>query len=134
VRNESERHDPRDRGELRDVETKQLHPWIFNNNDLRLLHIFSTIVECGGIDAAESKLDMANSTLSAHLATREDHLQMKLCTRGRAGFALTPEGLAAIKATERMFQRLEEPRRSVQRAKVAFPAQNTVSGRGRPIP
>ena len=94
-----------------------------NDSDLRLLRIFSTIVECGGITAAESKLNMANSTLSTHLSTLEDHLQMKLCTRGRAGFELTSEGRVVYQAAERMFQSLEEFRRSVQGAQVASPAQ-----------
>ena len=94
-----------------------------NDSDLRLLRIFSTIVECGGVTAAEAELNMANSTLSTHLATLEDHLQMKLCRRGRAGFELTSEGRQVYEAAERMFGALEEFRRSVQSAKAVSPAQ-----------
>jgi LysR family transcriptional regulator, transcriptional activator for bauABCD operon len=94
-----------------------------NDSDLRLLRIFSTIVECGGITAAEAELNMANSTLSTHLATLEDHLQMKLCRRGRAGFELTSEGRQVYEAAERMFQSLETFRRSVQDAQSVSPAQ-----------
>jgi len=94
-----------------------------NDSDLRLLRIFSTIVECGGVTPAESQLNMANSTLSSHLAALEDNLQMKLCRRGRAGFELTPEGRMVYEAAERMFRSLEDFGRSVQRAKVASPAQ-----------
>jgi len=94
-----------------------------NDSDLRLLRIFSTIVECGGITAAESELNMANSTLSTHLATLENQLKMKLCRRGRAGFELTSEGRMVFEAAERMFQSHEEFRRSVQQAHVASPAQ-----------
>jgi DNA-binding transcriptional LysR family regulator len=95
----------------------------FHDSDLRLLRIFSTIVECGGITAAESELNMANSTLSTHLATLEDHLQMKLCARGRAGFELTSQGRVVHEAAERMFQSLEEFRHSIQRAQVTSPSQ-----------
>jgi LysR family transcriptional regulator, transcriptional activator for bauABCD operon len=94
-----------------------------NDSDLRLLRIFSTIVECGGITAAEAELNMANSTLSTHLATLEAHLHMKLCRRGRAGFELTSEGRQVYEAAERMFQSLEEFRRSVQSAQAEPPAQ-----------
>lgn len=94
-----------------------------NDSDLRLLRIFSTIVECGGVTAAEAELNMANSTLSTHLATLEDHLQMKLCRRGRAGFELTSEGRQVYEAAERMFGALEEFRRSVQSAKTVSPAR-----------
>ena len=66
---------------------------------------------------------LANSTLSTHLATLEDHLRMKLCKRGRAGFELTSEGRVVYESAERMFQSLEEFRRSVQRVQVASPAQ-----------
>ncbi len=94
-----------------------------NDSDLRLLRIFSTIVECGGVTAAESKLNMANSTLSTHLVTLEDHLQMKLCRRGRAGFELTSEGRAVYEAAERMFQSIEEFGRSVHLLGLRLPTQ-----------
>jgi len=94
-----------------------------NDSDLRLLRIFSTIVECGGVTAAEAELNMANSTLSTHLATLEDHLQMKLCRRGRGGFDLTSEGRQVYEAAERLFQSLEEFRRSVQGAQAVAPAR-----------
>src|SRR4051794_850365 len=87
-----------------------------NDVDLRLLRIFCTIVECGGITAAEAALNMANSTLSTHLTTLEDHLQLKLCQRGRAGFSLTSEGRQVYEAALRMFQSLEEFRRSIPAA------------------
>ncbi len=92
-----------------------------SDSNLRLLRIFSTIVECGGITPAESKLNMANSTLSTHLAMLEDYLQMKLCTRGRAGFELTCDGRGVYEAAQRLFESLEEFRRSVHRTHSASP-------------
>lgn len=90
--------------------------------DLRLLRVFTTIVDCGGVTPAEAELNMANSTLSTHLATLEDRLQMKLCQRGRAGFGLTPQGRQVYDAAQKMFQSLDEFRRSVQTAHSAPPA------------
>lgn len=60
--------------------------------DIRLMHIFRTIVSCGGISAAELALNIGRSTISRHLTDLEIRLGMKLCHRGPAGFALTPEG------------------------------------------
>src|SRR5688572_30519123 len=76
--------------------------------DLRLLRIFATIVECGGVTAAEPALNMANSTLSTHLATLEGRLGVRLCQRGRAGFGLTTAGERVYQAARRMFHSVEE--------------------------
>jgi len=94
-----------------------------NDVDLRLLRIFSTIVECGGITAAEAVLNMANSTLSTHLSTLEEHLQLKLCQRGRAGFSLTSDGRQVYEAALRLFQSLEDFRRSVPAAHAESPGE-----------
>lgn len=67
--------------------------------DLRLLRIFKTVVECGGMSAAELELNISASTLSRHMKDLEERLGLVLCRRGRAGFALTPEGLQVYEAT-----------------------------------
>lgn len=68
--------------------------------DLRLLRIFCTIVDCNGFRNAQIALNMAQSTLSTHVARLESILGTKLCERGRSGFRLTATGeethLAAI--------------------------------------
>ena len=60
--------------------------------DLRLLRIFVTIVESGGLSAAESRLNIGRSTISTHLSDLEIRLGLKLCKRGRSGFELTDAG------------------------------------------
>ncbi|WP_103045432.1 LysR substrate-binding domain-containing protein [Comamonas faecalis] len=60
--------------------------------DLRLLQVFKAVVECGGMAAAELELNIGTSTLSRHVKDLETRLGLTLCRRGRAGFALTPEG------------------------------------------
>ena len=67
--------------------------------DLRWLRIFKTVVECGGMSAAELELNIGTSTLSRHMKDLEERLGLVLCRRGRAGFALTPEGQQVYEAT-----------------------------------
>lgn len=67
--------------------------------DLRLLRVFKAVVECGGMSAAELELNIGSSTLSRHMKDLEERLGLTLCRRGRAGFALTPEGHRIYEAT-----------------------------------
>ena len=60
--------------------------------DLRLLRVFKSVVDCGGMAAAELDLNIALSTISRHVRDLETRLGLVLCRRGRGGFALTPEG------------------------------------------
>lgn len=60
--------------------------------DLRLLRVFKSVVDCGGMAAAELELNIGTSTVSRHVKDLETRLGLTLCRRGRAGFTLTPEG------------------------------------------
>ena len=60
--------------------------------DIRLLRVFKSVVECGGMAAAELELNIGTSTISRHIKDLETRLGLSLCRRGRAGFALTSEG------------------------------------------
>ena len=60
--------------------------------DLRLLRVFKTVVDCGGMAAAELELNIGTSTISRHVKDLEIRLGLTLCRRGRAGFSLTAEG------------------------------------------
>lgn len=70
--------------------------------DLRLLRVFKAVADCGGMAAAELELDIAMSTISRHVKDLELRLGLVLCRRGRAGFALTPEGERVYAATEHL--------------------------------
>ena len=72
--------------------------------DLRLLRIFRAVADCGGMAAAELELNIAISTISRHVKDLEERLGMVLCRRGRAGFALTPEGERVYSAADRLLQ------------------------------
>ena len=60
--------------------------------DIRLLRVFKTVVDCGGMSAAELELNIGTSTVSRHIKDLETRLGLTLCRRGRAGFSLSPEG------------------------------------------
>ena len=60
--------------------------------EIRLLRIFKSVVDCGGLAAAELELNIGRSTVSRHVKDLEERLGLVLCRRGRAGFALTVDG------------------------------------------
>ena len=60
--------------------------------DLRLLRVFRSVADCGGMAAAELELNIGTSTISRHIKDLETRLGLTLCRRGRSGFSLTAEG------------------------------------------
>lgn len=52
--------------------------------DLRLLRVFRSVVQCGGMAAAELELNIGISTISRHVKDLETRLGLVLCRRGRA--------------------------------------------------
>lgn len=70
--------------------------------DLRLLRVFRSVVQCGGMTAAELELNIGTSTISRHVKDLETRLGLVLCRRGRAGFALTEEGQRVYAETQQL--------------------------------
>lgn len=60
--------------------------------DLRLIRVFLAVTDAGGVSAAQSVLNVGQSTISAQLSSLETRLGYRLCERGRSGFKLTPKG------------------------------------------
>ncbi|SDX78543.1 transcriptional regulator, LysR family [Ruegeria halocynthiae] len=60
--------------------------------DLHLLRVFVAVAEAGGFSRAQIALNVSQSTISTQMNDLETRLGMRLCRRGRAGFALTEEG------------------------------------------
>lgn len=71
------------------------------DSDLRLLKVFKSVADCGGMAAAELELNVGISTISRHIKDLETRLGLSLCRRGRAGFALTAEGQRIYEETSR---------------------------------
>lgn len=81
--------------------------------DLRLLKVFKSVVDCGGMSAAELELNIGTSTVSRHVKDLETRLGLVLCRRGRAGFALTPEGQRVYDETLRLMGSVDAFRGSI---------------------
>jgi len=81
--------------------------------DLRLLQVFKSVAECGGMAAAERELNIGASTVSRHIKDLETRLGLALCRRGRAGFALTAEGQRVYDETLRLLQAVDAFRASI---------------------
>lgn len=76
--------------------------------DLRLLMVFKTVVECGGLSASQSALDMSLSNISTHMANLEKRVGFKICHRGRSGFKLTSGGAELYASVEELFQSIDQ--------------------------
>lgn len=81
--------------------------------DLRLLRIFQTVVNCGGLSAAEIDLGIGRSTISTHIGELEGRLGTRLCQRGRGGFALTARGKKIYEASLSLMKSLDDFRNEV---------------------
>lgn len=95
--------------------------------DLRLLRIFVAIVECGGLSAAESRLNIGRSTISAHLSDLEVRLGIKLCKRGRSGFELTEPGRVTYQASLELLQQCEAFASTIATSKDELSGRATIS-------
>ena len=78
-----------------------------NKADMRLLHVFSTVVDCGGFTPAQVVLNVSQSTISSHMSALEARLDMRLCERGRGGFRITDDGQRIYEAAQRLFRSVE---------------------------
>ncbi|MCW4149795.1 LysR family transcriptional regulator [Halomonas sp. 18H] len=79
-----------------------------SDSDLRLLRIYRKVVECGGFSAAEVELNISRAAISMAMNDLETRLGLRLCQRGRSGFALTEEGAEAYEATLQLLAAAEE--------------------------
>jgi DNA-binding transcriptional LysR family regulator len=80
----------------------------FTDFELKLLRVFRAVVDCGGFSLAEVELGLTKSAISKHVNDLEIRLGVRLCERGRSGFALTPEGKVVYDSTTRLQVALEE--------------------------
>lgn len=81
--------------------------------DLRLIRVFQTVVECGGLSAAQTVLNVGCSTISKQLSDLETRLGMRLCHRGRSGFYLTQQGLQVLTYARELLDATEEFKRNI---------------------
>jgi DNA-binding transcriptional LysR family regulator len=84
-----------------------------SNMDLRLLQVYTAVVDCGGFSAAELELNIGVSTISRHVKDLETRLGLVLCQRGRSGFALTDQGQRVYTEATKLFDSLDGFRASI---------------------
>lgn len=82
-------------------------PQSFSDSEIRLLRVFLAVVRQQGFAAAQSELGLSPATISNHIAHLETRLGVRLCTRGRKGFALTPEGARLHEASLNLLRSVE---------------------------
>lgn len=75
--------------------------------ELKLLKVFRTITERGGFSMAEVELGASKSAISKQMTDLELRLGVRLCSRGRSGFSLTPDGEKVYAAATQLFASLE---------------------------
>jgi len=63
-----------------------------------------TVVEAGGFSHAQLALNVGQSTISTQMNNLETRLQLRLCRRGRAGFALTEDGREVYRMAKELLQ------------------------------
>ena len=76
--------------------------------DLRLIRVFLTVADAGGITAAQTALNVSQPTISAQLATLESRVGFRLCERGRSGFKLTEKGERFQELCRRLLAAVDE--------------------------
>jgi DNA-binding transcriptional LysR family regulator len=75
--------------------------------DIKHLRVFTAVVEHEGVTAAAHRAGVDLSTVSRDLSALEARLGVKLCRRGRGGFALTPQGESIYRASVELLSRLQ---------------------------
>ncbi len=93
--------------------TRHLQIPSLQDADLRLLRTFMAVVRNNGFTAAQTELNIGQSTISGCMAQLEARLGVKLCERGRGGFRLTNHGIRVHEATETLFADLDRFRSEV---------------------
>lgn len=78
-----------------------------SNVDVALLREFTEIVAAGGLTAAEPRLNKSKSGISTGLSNLERRLGVRLCERGRSGFALTEQGKLVHTATQQLMAEID---------------------------
>lgn len=81
--------------------------------EIRLLRIFVSVIECGGLAKAQTELNLSLSSISSYISKLEDRFGMRLCHRGRGGFELTEKGKIVYQACTKLFSHHEDFRSCV---------------------
>jgi DNA-binding transcriptional LysR family regulator len=81
--------------------------------DVKLLRVFTRVVEHGGFSAAQAELGISQASISTYMSDLEARLGVRLCQRGRSGFQLTPAGEQVYRAALDLFSAHDQFRSNV---------------------
>ena len=95
--------------------------------DLRVLKVFCSVVENGGVSAAEVSLGVSRSTIGTHLKDLEARLGYVVCHRGRSGFRLTSKGKEIYELTNEFLGEVEKFRRQINTIEDTISGQLTIA-------
>jgi DNA-binding transcriptional LysR family regulator len=76
--------------------------------DINLLRVFVAVARSRGFSAASVTLNVGQSTISTQIKQLEERIGFPLCTRGRAGFQLTPAGERVFEAAQVLERQMAE--------------------------
>lgn len=76
--------------------------------DLRLMRVFKTVIECGGLSAAQTELGVGRSTISRQISDLETRLGLRLCHRSRSGFYLTQQGRQTLEYIDQLLKATDD--------------------------
>ncbi len=94
--------------------------------DIRLLRVFRTVADRGGLSAAQVDLGLSLATISKHLTDLETRLSMRLCLRGHEKFRLTEQGQAVYRAVLELFASIDQFRLDVGGARTDMSGEITL--------
>ena len=89
------------------AQSKNLLPRQLGDTHIRLLRVFKTVIDCGGFAAAEVELNISRPAISLAITELESLLNMRLCQRGRSGFAITEQGTQVYNSALQLLGSLE---------------------------
>ena len=75
--------------------------------DLKLLRIFTCVVQHQGFANAQQALNLSTSAISTYMSQLETALGIVLCHRGRGGFSLTSKGELFYQEAQRLLAEME---------------------------
>ena len=75
--------------------------------DIRLLRVFQAVARNRGLANAQDDLGVTQATISNQLSQLEQRLGVRLCERGRSGFALTNDGKVIFEASQNLFRSID---------------------------
>lgn len=77
-------------------------------SDIRLLRVFHCVAAEKGFAPAAVRLGLSEAAVSRAMSDLEARLGLRLCTRGRGGFTLEPDGEFVLRAAQRLMNAIDD--------------------------